>query len=202
MRLLDGERLLRRNDGMEAEPLEIDAPEICHCYDLWKYSYPVSIALHWRQSEAEKEKCKLEIMGNDIYQVIARYLEMNGKPYVMELVHRLDEDALTDLEEKQYLIEQLTGYNEKLYQDVLTGVFNRRYYEEKVKNMWGPVGIAMMDLDNFKYYNDSYGHNVGDLALNSAVKSDLIQYPKIRFSDPLRRGRIFAGTARNPEGRL
>ena len=58
-------------------------------------------------------------MGNDIYQVIARYLEMNGKPYVMELVHRLDEDALTDLEEKQYLIEQLTGYNEKLYQDCL-----------------------------------------------------------------------------------
>ncbi len=47
--------------------------------------------------------------------MIARYLEMNGKPYVMELVHRLDEDALTDLEEKQYLIEQLTGYNEKLY---------------------------------------------------------------------------------------
>ena len=47
----------------------------------------------------------------------------------MELVHRLDEDALTDLEEKQYLIDQLTGYNEKLYRDVLTGVLNRRYYE-------------------------------------------------------------------------
>ena len=31
VRLLDGERLLRRNDGMEAEPVEIDAPEICHC---------------------------------------------------------------------------------------------------------------------------------------------------------------------------
>lgn len=40
VRLLDGERLLRRNDGMEAEPVEIDAPEICHCYDLWKYSAP------------------------------------------------------------------------------------------------------------------------------------------------------------------
>ena len=120
-------------------------------------------------------------MGNDIYQVIARYLEMNGKPYVMELVHRLDEDALTDLEEKQYLIEQLTGYNEKLYQDVLTGVFNRRYYEEKIKNMWGPVGIAMMDLDNFKYYNDSYGHNVGDLALNSAAKVILSNIRKSDF---------------------
>ena len=130
---------------------------------------------------SRKEKCKLEIVGNDIYQVIARYLEMNGKPYVMELVHRLDEDALTDLEEKQYLIEQLTGYNEKLYQDVLTGVFNRRYYEEKIKNMWGPVGIAMMDLDNFKYYNDSYGHNVGDLALNSAAKVILSNIRKSDF---------------------
>ena len=55
VRLLDGEKLLRRNDGMEAEPLETDAPEVCHCYDLWKHSAPVSIALHWRQSEAEKK---------------------------------------------------------------------------------------------------------------------------------------------------
>ena len=181
VRLLDGERLLRRNDGMEAGPVEIDAPEICHCYDLWKYSAPCKHCIALEAVRSRKEKCKLEIMGNDIYQVIARYLEMNGKPYVMELVHRLDEDALTDLEEKQYLIEQLTGYNEKLYQDVLTGVFNRRYYEEKIKNMWGPVGIAMMDLDNFKYYNDSYGHNVGDLALNSAAKVILSNIRKSDF---------------------
>ena len=181
VRLLDGERLLRRNDGMEAEPVEIDAPEICHCYDLWKYSAPCKHCIALEAVRSRKEKCKLEIVGNDIYQVIARYLEMNGKPYVMELVHRLDEDALTDLEEKQYLIEQLTGYNEKLYQDVLTGVFNRRYYEEKIKNMWGPVGIAMMDLDNFKYYNDSYGHNVGDLALNSAAKVILSNIRKSDF---------------------
>ena len=113
--------------------------------------------------------------------MIARYLEMDGKPYVMELVHRLDEDALTDLEEKQYLIDQLTGYSEKLYRDVLTDVFNRRYYEEKIKNMRGPVGIAMMDLDNFKYYNDSYGHNVGDLALNSAAKVILSNIRKSDF---------------------
>ena len=181
VRLLDGEKLLRRNDGMEAEPVEIDAPESCHCYDLWKYPAPCKHCIALEAVRSRKEKCKLEIMENDVYQVIARYLEMNGKPYVMELVHRLDEDALTDLEEKQYLIDQLTGYSEKLYRDVLTGVFNRRYYEEKIKNMRGPVGIAMMDLDNFKYYNDSYGHNVGDLALHSAAKVILSNIRKSDF---------------------
>lgn len=181
VRLLDGEKLLRRNDGMEAEPVEIDAPESCHCYDLWKYPAPCKHCIALEAVRSGKEKCKLEIMENDVYQVIARYLEMNGKPYVMELVHRLDEDALTDLEEKQYLIDQLTGYSEKLYRDVLTGVFNRRYYEEKIKNMRGPVGIAMMDLDNFKYYNDSYGHNVGDLALHSAAKVILSNIRKTDF---------------------
>ena len=181
VRLLDGEKLLRRNNGVEAEPVEIDAPEVCHCYDLWKYSAPCKYCIALEAVRSRKEKCKLEIMENDIYQVIARYLEIDGKPYVMEMVHRLDEDALTDLEEKQYLIDQLTGYSEKLYRDVLTGVFNRRYYEEKIKNTRGPVGIAMMDLDNFKYYNDSYGHNVGDLALNSAAKVILSNIRKSDF---------------------
>ena len=107
VRLLDGEKLLRRNDGMEAEPLETDAPEVCHCYDLWKHSAPCKYCIALEAVRSRKEKCKLEIMENDIYQVIARYLEIDGKPYVMELVHRLDEDALTDLEEKQYLIDQV-----------------------------------------------------------------------------------------------
>ena len=85
VRLLDGEKLLRRNDGMEAEPVETDAREGCHCYELWKYSAPCKYCVALEAVRSRKEKCKLEIMENDIYQVIARYLEIDGKPYVMEL---------------------------------------------------------------------------------------------------------------------
>ena len=56
VRLLDGERLLRRNDGMEAEPVEIDAPEICHCYDLWKYSAPCKYCIALYAVRRRKEK--------------------------------------------------------------------------------------------------------------------------------------------------
>ena len=43
------------------------------------------------------------------------------------------------------------------------------------------VAFFMMDLDNFKYYNDSYGHNVGDLALHSAAKVILSNIRKSDF---------------------
>jgi len=51
----------------------------------------------------------------------------------------------------------------------LTGLFNRRYLEETLERELkraerenAPVGVLMLDLDNFKRFNDSYGHAAGD----------------------------------------
>jgi diguanylate cyclase (GGDEF)-like protein/putative nucleotidyltransferase with HDIG domain len=56
--------------------------------------------------------------------------------------------------------------------DELTGLFNRRYFEERLKeelsrhSRYGDVfSIFMIDLDNFKAYNDVYGHPAGDILL-------------------------------------
>ena len=60
---------------------------------------------------------------------------------------------------------------EKLYKDPLTGAYNRRYYEEVVRKSIGPAGIALMDVDDFKICNDTYGHYAGDMALKTAAKA-------------------------------
>ena len=109
------------------------------------------------------ELCKLEFIGDDIYQIMAKYLEIDGNPYVMELLKKMDKSSLIDRKDHERLISSLTGYNERLYQDVLTKAYNRRYYEEELKSKMGPAGIAMIDLDDFKLYNDTYGHNAGDM---------------------------------------
>ncbi len=61
--------------------------------------------------------------------------------------------------------------------DPLTGLFNRRYLEEtlerelhRVKRLGSSLGVVMMDLDHFKEYNDTHGHEGGD-AMLSAVGS-------------------------------
>jgi diguanylate cyclase (GGDEF)-like protein len=53
--------------------------------------------------------------------------------------------------------------------DSLTGLSNRRHFDERVAGLWAtrmtdaqPVGIIMIDIDHFKLYNDEYGHPAGD----------------------------------------
>ncbi len=60
---------------------------------------------------------------------------------------------------------------EKLYKDPLTGAYNRRYYEEVVRKSIGPAGIALMDVDDFKICNDTYGHYAGDVALKTVASA-------------------------------
>ena len=60
---------------------------------------------------------------------------------------------------------------DELYRDPLTGSYNRRYYEEVVRKAIGPEGVALLDVDDFKICNDTYGHYAGDMALKTAAKA-------------------------------
>jgi diguanylate cyclase (GGDEF)-like protein len=61
--------------------------------------------------------------------------------------------------------------------DELTGLMNRRYIDEKLPNILlksaeinEPVSVAMLDIDFFKKFNDTYGHQTGDVVLSETAK--------------------------------
>ena len=60
-------------------------------------------------------------------------------------------------EAEEKLQETTESYRAKLYHDVLTGTYNRRYYEDIASRIVGPAGIALIDVDDFKICNDTYG---------------------------------------------
>lgn len=61
-------------------------------------------------------------------------------------------------------------YWEKVYIDELTGIPNRRAFDEYLKKLGRKYAIAMMDVDHFKQFNDTYGHTEGDNVLRFVAR--------------------------------
>lgn len=109
----------------------------------------VLVALQMSQSRAEKNYQRQQIQAQKEY---AETLEQKNR-------------------ELEALLEKEKTFNTKLYHDALTGAYNRRYYDEVVCSSIGPAGVAVMDLDDFKICNDTYGHHAGDMALETAAEA-------------------------------
>lgn len=82
---------------------------------------------------------------------------------------------IDDITEKKKLEEELQLLS---YTDTLTGAYNRRYLIQKLeeeidrtKRYGNEFSLILLDVDDFKKINDSYGHNIGDMVLKSIVKT-------------------------------
>lgn len=87
-------------------------------------------------------------------------------------------DSVESAQEKiRKLQEELSELSEAVRVDQLTGVLNRRGLDEamtremaRAQRGGGLLSVALLDIDNFKSLNDTYGHNVGDTALQHLAK--------------------------------
>ena len=89
------------------------------------------------------------------YRARIRSLMVEGEPHVLLMVRPIDEREAAE--------------EDPVYTDVLTSVRNRRYYEEKLHSARMNAGVAMIDLDDFRAFNDTCGRHAGDLALGAVA---------------------------------
>ncbi|PKM58327.1 MAG: c-di-GMP phosphodiesterase [Firmicutes bacterium HGW-Firmicutes-3] len=87
--------------------------------------------------------------------------------------------VISDISSRKTAENDLKESEEKLLylstHDHLTGLYNRRYYEQQLKDIDTnenlPLSIIMFDLNGLKLVNDSFGHDMGDVLLNKAAET-------------------------------
>lgn len=129
----------------------------------------------------------LSVMSKD--EDLVRGIEAGGDDYIMKpvgnVVVQAKVRAMYRLVKMQRalvkLAEQLHDANQELQRlsmtDGLTGLSNRRMFDESFQREWRrclrlkkPMSLVMLDVDNFKQYNDLYGHPQGDECLKAIAK--------------------------------
>ena len=129
----------------------------------------------------------LSVMSKD--EDLARGIEVGGDDYLMKPVGRVvlqaKVNAMHRLVRMQRaligLAERLNGVEQELQRlsttDGLTGIANRRLFDESLDREWRrcrrlkkPLSIILFDVDFFKKYNDKYGHQTGDECLRLVAK--------------------------------
>ncbi len=136
------------------------------CYAIWGSEQACRNCAGCKALSDKNRIVKLELTKTGIYQVIAKSVVVEGRPFVLELISRSDVGIWFDSHGKKILLEK---YGRDFYTDALTGAYCRQYFEDQRASLQGEDGVAMIDVDHFKEINDAYGHPVGDVALKKIV---------------------------------
>ena len=155
------------------------------CSDIWNCLEKCSNCISRLSMQTKKRMTKLEVAGDDPYQVVSMYVEIDGKPCCLEMASRIDGDFMPDGYSKDEILSSVRIHKEKVYIDPVTGVYNKRYYVEKLSKMDNAAALMFADIKNFKRINENFGHQAGDDVLRQAAgvlrdaaagKGDVLRY--------------------------
>ena len=155
------------------------------CSDIWNCLEKCSNCISRLSMQTRKRMTKLEVAGDDPYQVVSMYVEIDGKPCCLEMASRIDGDFMPDGYSREEILSSVRIHKEKVYIDPVTGVYNKRYYVEKLSKIDNAAALMFADIKNFKRINENFGHQAGDDVLRqvagvlrdvAAGKGDVLRY--------------------------
>ncbi len=147
--------------------------------------------IHPEDRERTTNFCVAQTIGGIDHEADYRALTADGNfVWIRDYVHVIRRDGVTtelvgfmfDISERKKMEEELLALNRKLealtLQDGLTGVANRRLFDQTLKSEWfhamrdrQPLSLIVLDIDHFKQYNDCYGHLMGDECLSRVAQA-------------------------------
>ncbi len=176
----------------EAELMRLNRADIVHPDDL----PPASSLEPGDTDPADMEIRMLDALGGIVWTEVSRSIvrDETGAPlyYIAQI------QDITERREFSVKLAHMADH------DVLTGLFNRRRFEQELDRQVAyteryatPATLLMLDLDNFKYVNDTLGHAMGDELLVRVARGPARAPAHHRRDHPSRRRRVRDHPARD-----
>jgi len=153
---------------LDVEMPELDGYEVCARLKADEATRNIPVIFVTSHTDADEETKGLELGATDFI----------AKPVNPAVVRARVKTHLT-LKAQSDLLRQM------VFLDGLTGVANRRCFDERLDVEWrraarsaSPLALLMLDVDHFKRFNDCYGHQMGDECLRqvaAAIKGSLVR---------------------------
>lgn len=149
------------------------------CYKIWNKNFRCRNCISLKAYTDFERKVKYEFQGEDAYFVIAmpyRLSDEDNRVVVVEMMNEVSEEMQVRTVGKEIVAKTINDFDHKLYTDSLTGVYNRRYFDDKMflyqtkDALSKKMGFILWDVMKFKNVNDTYGHAGGDKVLKAIAQ--------------------------------
>ena len=165
VRLVDPEH--RKVLALDSDGILTEKPGNCHM--IWNKDTRCENCISAKAYARKTILNKIEFKDEEAYFVISKYIEVGGRGCMLELVTRLTDGRWLDMGGHRLLLDRCVGMERSAFVDPLTGAYTRRYFDKFLAGGEMSGGVAMIDVDQFKSVNDSFGHLVGDEALQTVA---------------------------------
>lgn len=150
------------------------------CFSLFGIDKVCDNCISIRAISENKPFFKLEYVQGKVYFVIALPYNVSDRTIAIELLCNATDSFVLDTngnDKESELHELIANMNNLALKDPLTGMFNKRYLNEKLpidmlnaKFSKKSISLILADIDLFKNINDTYGHVTGDEVLKHFAK--------------------------------
>lgn len=151
------------------------------CYSLWHEGKACENCVSARALRENRAIVKIEYDQERVFMINAFPVEVEGQIIVVEMLKDITDSGIIDIKsvvnDAGKIESVINRRNQAIVQDALTKVYNKRYIYERlpfeiIQSLANksPLTVMMVDIDDFKLVNDTYGHIGGDYVLKGFAK--------------------------------